>query len=57
MKQFIKLLLLTIFIMSSGLVTTLSYAEKGTSTEKCEGENCPECEGENCPEDAEPECD
>ena len=53
MKQILRLLLLAAFIMSAGMVSTVSYADEEQSTEN------PECEGEDCPteEEEEPECD
>ena len=51
MKHLLRLLLLTAFIMSTGLASNLSYAaEEEPSTEEREGEDCPPCEGEDCPE-------
>lgn len=50
MKQFLRLLLLTAFFMSAGLVPSLIHAGEVQSEET-------ECEGEDCPAEEEPECD
>lgn len=51
MKQILRLLLLAAFIMSAGLVSTVSYADEEQSTEESA------CEGDDCPVEEEPECD